>query len=243
MLPSLSAVASGALLVALCSVTTALDAQRSPRELRIEVKDRAGAPVPTAHVSFFLTSDTVTTDSAGVATITVDADSAINISVRKIGYEQRNARFRIGTAPAFSVKIVLGEAGQSLPEVVVRDEYPGEPWRRGYEQRKKRGGGLFRDVTAFAGGQPSMLGSWFEGLPNVRTGGGPNGDINISRCKNLGVWIDGQHATSPFSPYRYALQSVPAQDIAAIEIYTSNTPAQYTGYSEDCSLLIWTRHR
>lgn len=218
-------------------------AAQTPRELRIEVRDRKGKPIPDAQLTFFLTGDSARTDSSGIAKATVLADTAINITVRKLGFEARNARFVIGRAPAFNVKVVLGEAGQRLPEVEVKDSYPGEPWRAAYEQRKKRGGGQFRDIAYFPGGVPFSMNDWFNGLPGVRTGGGSGAEINVPRCRNLGVWIDGQHATSPGSGYRLALQSIPPQDIAAFELYTSSTPAQYTGQNEDCSLLVWTRLR
>jgi hypothetical protein len=212
-----------------------------PRIFRIDVRDKSGRPIPDAMVTFFLTGDSVRTDSAGIASISVMADTAVNITVRKIGFEPRNARFRIGTAPAFNVRVALGDAGQRLAEIEVKDSYPGEPWRPGFEQRKKRGGGQFRDISYFPGGVPFSFADWFNGMNGVRTAGGTSSDISISRCRALGVWINGQHATSPGSGFRFALSTVPPQDIAAIELYTANTPAQYTGQGEDCSLLIWTR--
>ncbi len=218
-------------------------AQSTPREFRIEVRDKEGRPIPDVRITFFLTGDSARTDSSGLAKATVLADSAINITVQKIGFEQRNARFVIGKAPAFSVRVALGAAGQRLPEVEVKDVFPGEPWRAAFEQRRKRGGGQFRDIAFFPGGVPFSLNDWFNGLPGVRTGGGSGSEINIPRCRNLGVWIDGQHATSPGLTFRFALATLPPQDIAAFELYTSSTPAQYTGQSEDCSLLVWTRLR
>ncbi len=237
----------GRALPALCllAIAEVVDAQvgMTPRSLHIEVRDRSGKPIPDVHLGFFLTGDSTRTDSSGVATITVLADTAINFTVRKIGYEERNARFVVGRAPAFNVRVALGTLGQRLPEVEVKDSYPGEPWRAGYETRRKRGGGQFRDIAYFPGGVPFTISDWFNGLPGLRTGGAPGNEINIPRCKNLGVWIDGQHATSPASGFRQAIQSLPPQDIAALELYTSNTPAQYTGQNEDCSLLFWTRLR
>ena len=100
------------------------------------------------------------------------ADTAINITVRKLGFEPRNARFVIGRAPAFNVRVALGEPGQRLAEVEVKDNYPGEPWRVAFEQRKKRGGGQFRDIAFFPGGVPFSMNDWFNGMPGIRTGGG-----------------------------------------------------------------------
>ncbi len=224
-------------------VVAVADAQPAPRDLKIEVRDRSGRPVPEAQVHFFLTGDSVLTDSSGLAQKTVVADSSINITVRKLGFEARNARFNIGAAPAFNIRVALGEAGQKLPEVEVKASYPGEPWRVGFETRRKRGGGQFRDRRYFPGGQPFSMNDWFNGLPGIRTGGGAGAEINIPRCRNTGVWIDNQHATSPGSGLRQALQSLPPQDIAAFELYTSQLPAQFTGQNEDCSLVVWTRLR
>jgi len=227
-----------------CRTAAAQDAAPGrERTFRIDVRDKSGRPVPDAMITFFLTGDSVRTDSTGIASIILLADTAVNITVRKIGFEPRNARFRIGVAPAFFVRVALGEAGQRLAEVEVKDSYPGEPWRPAFEQRKKRGGGQFREIAFFPGGVPFSLNDWFNGLNGVRTGGGNGTEINISRCRALGVWIDGQHATSPNSGFRFALGTVPPQEIAALELYTSNTPAQYTGQGEDCSLLLWTRVR
>lgn len=230
------------LVLLLLMVARTASAQGTPRDFRIEVRDRSGRPIPEAQITFFLTGDSARTDSAGVVNARVNADSAINITVRKIGYEPRNARFVIGRAPAFNVKVMLGEAGQRLAEVEVKDLYPGELWRAGYENRRKRGGGQFRDLSSFPGA-PFSINDWFNGMPGVRTGGAPGDQINIPRCRNLGVWIDGQHVTSPSSGYRQAIQTLSPQDIAALELYAMNTPAQFTGQGEDCSLLFWTRAR
>lgn len=218
-------------------------AQVTPRNLRIEVQDKTGRPIADAIVSFFLTRDSARTDSSGVAKITVKADSVIEIAVRKIGFEQRRARFKVGKATGFTVRVELGDATQQLAEVEVREDLPAEPWRKAFEQRKKRGGGQFRDISNFASRMPNTIDDWFAGLPGVRTGGGAGNEINVPRCLRLGLWIDGQHVTAPGVDYRFALATIPAQDIGAFELYTSNTPAQYTGYTEDCSLLIWTRMR
>lgn len=240
--------ATAALLVLPNRSAGAQDAAPTPaagrsRLFRIDVRDKSGRPIPDAEVTFFLTGDSVRTDSSGIATISVVADTAVNITVRKLGFEPRNARFRIGAAPAFSVRVAMGESGQRLAEVEVKDSYPGEPWRQGFEQRKKRGGGQFRDISFFPGGAAFSLADWFNGMNGVRTAGGTSADVNFSRCRAPGVWIDGQHATSPGSGFRFALRTVTAQDIAALELYTASTPAQYTGQGEDCSLLIWTRGR
>jgi hypothetical protein len=234
---------SAAVLLLSCIAIATASAQVTSREMKIEVRDRDGHPIAGAQVVFFLTNDSTRTDSSGLAKITIKADSIVDIAIRKIGFEQRQARFKVGRATGFTIRVELGDATQKLAEVEVREDLPAEPWRKAFEARKKRGGGHFRDISNFASRMPNTIDDWFAGLPGVRTGGGAGNELNVPRCLRLGLWVDGQHATSPGSDYRFALATIPAQDIAAFELYMSNTPAQYTGYAEDCSLLIWTRFR
>lgn len=222
---------------------SASHAQAFPRDMRIEVRDKEGNPVAEAQIGFFLSNDSVRTDSSGNARVQVNADSIMDISIRKLGFELRRTRFKVGRAPGFTVRVELGDAGARLAEIEVREDAAAELWRKGFEQRRKRGGGHFRDITNFASQMPNTIDEWFAGLPGIRTGGGPGNELNVPRCRRLGLWIDGQHATSPGVDYRFGLSTIPAQDIAAFELYTSNPPAQYTGQTEDCSLLVWTRIR
>lgn len=218
-------------------------AQPSPRDVRVEVRDRGGRMLPAARIDFLPGADTALTDSTGVAKATVNADSTITISVRKLGFEPRAARFAIGSAPAFLVRVTLGDLGMRLPEVTVIAEYPGEPWRRGYEERKRRASGSFRDREYFTGPrQPMLLDDWFNGIPGAQM---TSRGLRINRCPRLGVWIDGMHVTRPGLPASIALQQLTAIDIAAVEIYRmAQQQAQFSDPNlEDCSLVVWTRSR
>jgi hypothetical protein len=218
-------------------------AQPTPRDVRVEVRDRNGRMLPGARVDFLPGTDTAVTDSAGIATAIVTADTTLTISVRKIGFEPRAARFPIGPAPAFVVRVMLGDLGARLAEVTVTAEYPGEPWRRGYEERKRRASGSFRDRSFFTGPrQPQLLDDWFNGIPGAQM---TSRGLRVNRCPRLGVWIDGIHMTRPGISASLALQQVTAIDIAAIEIYrTAQQQAQFSEPNlEDCSVLVWTRSR
>ena len=218
-------------------------AQPSPREVRVEVRDRGGRMLPGARIDFLPGADTALTDSTGTARTVVDADSTMTISVRKLGFEPRAARFAIGSAPAFLVRVSLGDLGARLPEVTVTAEYPGEPWRRGYEERKRRASGSFRDRDYFSGPrQPMLLDDWFNGIPGAQM---TSRGLRINRCPRLGVWIDGMHVTRPGLPASMALMQLTAIDIAAVEIYRmAQQQAQFSDPNlEDCSLVVWTRSR
>ncbi len=218
-------------------------AQPTPRDVRVEVRDRNGRMLPGARVDFLPGTDTAVTDSAGIATAVVNADSTLTISVRKIGFEPRAARFPIGSAPAFVVRVMLGDLGARLAEVTVTAEYPGEPWRRGYEERKRRASGSFRDRSFFTGPrQPQLLDDWFNGIPGAQM---TSRGLRMNRCPRLGVWIDGVHMTRSGIPASVALQQVTAIDIAAIEIYrTAQQQVQFSDPNlEDCSVVVWTRTR
>ena len=235
----------GSLKLALLALLVAfghLAAQPSPRAVRVEVRDRSGRMLPDARIEFLPQADSALTDSLGIARATIDAESTMTISVRKLGFEPRAARFPIGAAPAFIVRVTLGEIGARLPEVTVTAEYPGEPWRRGFEERRKRTSGSFRDREYFAGRVPITMDDWFSGLPGVQmTGRG----LRVTRCPRLGVWIDGMHVTAPGLSSSLALQQVTATDIAALELFRmAQQQSQFSDPNlEDCSLLVWTRSR
>jgi len=222
---------------------TAVQAQLVPRQVRVEVRDRDGHALAGARIEFLPRSDTASTDSAGVATATLEADSTMTISVRKIGFEPRAARFPIGTAPSFIVRVTLGQLGTRLPEVSVTADYPGEPWRRAYEERRRRTSGSFRDRSYFAGRPPPMiLDEWFAGIPGAQMS---SRGLRVNRCPRLGIWIDGMHVTAPGLSSSLALMQLTATDIAAIELFRmAQQQSQYSDPSlEDCSLLVWTRNR
>ncbi|MBC7843332.1 MAG: hypothetical protein H7099_13510 [Gemmatimonadaceae bacterium] len=231
-----------ALLLCLVSSAGVIAAQPSPRAVRVEVRDRSGRMLSDARVEFLPRADSAITDSSGIALATIEAESTLTISVRKIGFEPRAARFPIGAAPAFVVRVTLGELGVRLPEVSVTAEYPGEPWRRGFEERRKRSSGSFRDRSYFAGRVPLTLDDWFNSMPGVvMTSRG----LRIMRCPRLGVWIDGMHVTGPGLPASLALQQLTATDIAALELFRmAQQQSQFSDPNlEDCSLLVWTRSR
>jgi hypothetical protein len=217
-------------------------AQRAPRDVRVEVKDRTGRPLSGARIDFSPGTDSAFTDSLGIAKTSIEADSVLSMSVRKIGYEPRGARFPIGNAPAFVVRVTLGQLGIRLPEVSVTAEYPGEPWRRGYEERRRRSSGSFRDRSYFTGRAPINLEEWFAGIPGAQMS---SRGLRVNRCPRLGVWIDGMHVTAPGLSSNLALMQLTATDIAAIELFRmAQQQSQYSDPAlEDCSLLVWTRTR
>lgn len=219
-----------------------VQAQPTPRQIRVEVRDRTGRMLSDARIEFLPKADTAITDSAGIANTTIDADSSLTISVRKIGFEPRAARFPIGTAPAFVVRVTLGQIGTRLPEVTVTAEYPGEPWRQGYEERRRRASGSFRDRGYFTGQPPMNLNDWFSGIPGAQM---TSRGLRVTRCPRLGVWIDGMHVTAPGLPASLALMQLTATDIAAIELFRmAQQQSQFSDPAiEDCSLVVWTRSR
>ena len=221
---------------------SAVQAQGAPREVRIDVRDKRGRAVPSARIDFAPTGDSAFTDSAGVARTTITADSILTVTIRKIGLEPRAARFSIGKAPAFVIRATLGEANVRLPEVTVTAEYPGEPWRAAYEDRRRRASGSFRDLSYFRGRIPMTIEDWFNSMPGVQT---TSRGLRVGRCPRLGVWIDGMHVTGPGLPASLALMQLTPTDMAAVELYRmAQQQSQFSDPNrEDCSLLVWTRSR
>ena len=231
------------IIVAAClAAGSAAQAQGAPREVRIDVRDKRGRAVPSARIDFAPTGDSAFTDSAGVARTTITADSILTVTIRKIGLEPRAARFSIGKAPAFVIRATLGEANVRLPEVTVTAEYPGEPWRAAYEDRRRRASGSFRDLSYFRGRIPMTIEDWFNSMPGVQT---TSRGLRVGRCPRLGVWIDGMHVTGPGLPASMALMQLTPTDMAAVELYRmAQQQSQFSDPNrEDCSLLVWTRSR
>jgi hypothetical protein len=212
------------------------------REMRVEVRDRSGRPIAAARIDLPERGDTAITDSSGIAHIEFVADSLITISVRKIGYEPRAARLRMPRAPAFIVRVTMGALGQRLPEVTVKANYPGEPWREAFEARRRNSSGMFRDLSYFNGRQILQLDDWFGGMPGVQIS---NRSVRVNRCSRIGVWIDGVHLTSGGLSPVLAFQQITGNDVAAVELYRiAQQQAQYSDPNrEDCSILLWTRSR
>ncbi len=236
--------ASFAMFTVIASATaTKLSAQMTARDIRVEVRDRQGQAVESAHIQFRDRADSASTDSLGIAEITVSADSLLEIVVSKDGFESRYAKFRIGSAPMFIVKVTMGMQGTRVPNLSLTPEYPGEPWRQGFEDRRRKSSGTFRDLRYFSGRQmPQSLDEWFQGIPGVEM---MTDGLHVRRCATIGVWIDGLHATGPGMTMNAALSVLNANNIAAIELY--RTASQLEQMSdpnrEDCSLLVWNRIR
>lgn len=226
-----------------CVSAMTLGAQMTSRDIRVEVRDRQGQAVESAHVQFRDRADSANTDSLGIAELTVTADSLLEIVVSKDGFESRYAKFRIGSAPVFIVKVTMGLHGAHVPKLSLTSEYPGEPWREGFEERRRKSSGTFRDLRYFSGRQmPQSLDEWFQGIPGVEM---MSDGLHVRRCATIGVWIDGLHATGPGLTTNAALTTLNANNIAAIELYrTASQLAQMSDPNrEDCSLLVWNRIR
>ena len=236
-------VATASFALVVCAAASLLTAQMTARDIRVEVRDRKGQAVESAHIQFRDRADSANTDSLGIAELTVAADSLLEIVVSKDGFESRYARFRIGSAPMFVVKVTMGMQGSRVPNLSLTPEYPGEPWRQGFEERRRKSSGTFRDLRYFSGRQmPQSLDEWFQGIPGVEM---MTDGLRIRRCARIGVWIDGLHATGPGLTLNAALSVINPNAIAAIEVY--RTASQLEQMSdpnrEDCSLLVWNRIR
>ena len=74
----------GAALLLIAAAAGPVHTQPVQRQVRVEVRDRDGRMLPDVHVEFLPTGDSTTTDSSGLAFTSIEADSSMTISVRKI---------------------------------------------------------------------------------------------------------------------------------------------------------------
>jgi hypothetical protein len=208
--------------------------------------ERGHPPVAEANVLLPETGDSAVTDSNGVATLAAVAGAELRIRLRKIGYEAIDTVVPLpARVQSITIRAQMGVAGQVLPTITVIGSYPREPWREGFEQRRKQIGTAARDTSRFKGGVPGTLDQWFDNIPGVyyRSVGGSDG-LRMSRCRRPAVFVNGVSLTRGVgNTANDALRSIPASEVVALEVYMNQvpTPAQFQQPLADCAIVLWLR--
>jgi hypothetical protein len=208
--------------------------------------ERGHPPVAEANVSLPESGETAITDSSGVASLAALIGESVRIRIRKVGFEAIDTVVPIppGT-PTITIRAQMSTVGTVLPTITVTGAYPREPWREGFELRRKQIGTAARDTSRFKGGVPANMDRWFEGIPGVyyRSVGSSDG-LRMSRCRRPAVFVNGQSMTrGVLNSASDALRSIPASEVVAIEVYMNQvpTPPQFAQPLADCSIVIWLR--
>ena len=223
------------------------DAQAQRGRLIGTVNDTAGKPVAGAVVAVAALRLETATDEQGVFVFSDLPSGAIDLSIRRIGYEP--LRVPVAITGAYDSLIVrLVQHALALEGIAVTASTQRQRMNiEAFYERVRRGTGTYVTRSDILARRPLSATDMFRTVPGIRVFKGRGIDgirFNTSSsmrrdCAPM-VWIDGQRAPG------MELGEVPVSDVEGIELYNgpSTTPLQFsqgpTGYS--CGVIVvWTR--
>jgi len=213
--------------------------------LRGVVADSAGAPIVGADVGIVSLHKLTRTDDRGRFSFEKIPLGAVEMSVRRLGYEPQTVQATVSNTLEMSYNVTLIARPAMLDPLDVSGN------RRhvaieGFHQRRMRGIGTFitrDDITARNANQLTDVLRMTSGVQVVRTRSGSGirftSSPSVRRDCPPTMWIDGQRAPG------IEIDELPVDDIEGIELYrgASTTPPQFTyGSGAACgTVVVWTR--
>jgi hypothetical protein len=189
------------------------------------------------------------TDSLGRFSFSTAPRDSFDLSLRRLGYLPRQARFA-ALMTCDTLRVVLASEAASLPEVDV-SAHNENRYLTSFEERRARGVGVFITRSQIDSQRPSAASDLFRNVSGVRLfpttwGYGVRVETNVNimsgprLCMPV-LWLDGQKAMA------MEIDEIRPVDIEAMEFYRgpSTTPAQYAsmGVAPCGTILVWTRHK
>ena len=206
------------------------------------VRDTAGVPIALAEVTVM--GRTVFSDSLGRFFVLHTLTDSIRMFVRRMGYESSSFTLSAADAEKNTVEVVLQRFATTLAAVTVQEmELRSTTGLRGYDERRRRGLGVFVTRQDIEKRNTRSL------IDVLRT---QRGVIVTGRSRTLRfanyqsknctpeIWLDGQRTPS------VDLESVSATDVEGVELYQSmaSTPPEFHQGSAnvECgTVVIWTK--
>ncbi len=213
--------------------------------LRGMVADSTGAPIVGADVGIVSLHKLTRTDDHGRFSFEKIPVGAVEVTVRRLGYEPQKLQATVSNTLAFSFNVTL------VPQAAMLDALDVSAKRRhiaieGFHQRRVQGIGSYvtrDDIIARNANQLSDVLRMTSGVQVVRTRSGSGIRFTSTSggrrdCPPT-MWIDGQRAPG------IEIDELPVGDIEGIELYrgASTTPPQFTyGSGAQCgTVVVWTR--
>ena len=213
--------------------------------LRGIVADSAGAPIAGADVGIASLHKLTRTDGRGRFSFEKIPLGAVEVSVRRLGYEPQRVQATVSNTLEMSYNVTLIARPAMLDPLDVSGN------RRhiaieGFHQRRIQGIGSYitrDDITARHANQLTDVLRMTSGVQVVRTRSGSGirftSSPSVRRDCPPTMWIDGQRAPG------IEIDELPIDDIEGIELYrgASTTPPQFTyGSGAACgTVVVWTR--
>jgi hypothetical protein len=214
--------------------------------LRGTVSDSAGAPIAAADVGIASLHKLTRTDDRGRFAFEKLPLGAVEVSVRRLGYEPQKVNATVSNTLelSFNVTLVANPAILQTTDVSAKRRYQGI---EGFHQRRIQGIGAYYvtrdDILARNANLPSDVLRQAAGVQFIRTRTGQGLRFSSAAsgrrdCPPM-MWIDGQKAPG------MEIDELPVNDIEGIELYrgASTTPPQFwQGSGPSCgTIVIWTR--
>lgn len=213
--------------------------------LRGVVADSTGAPIAGADVGILSLHKLTRSDDHGRFAFEKIPVGAVEVSVRRIGYEPQKLQATVSNTLEFSFNVTL------VPQAAMLDPLDVSAKRRhvaieGFFQRRVQGIGTYitrDDITARNANQLTDVLRMTSGVQVVRTRSGYGirftSSPSVRRDCPPTMWIDGQRAPG------IEIDELPINDIEGVELYrgASTTPPQFTyGSGASCgTVVVWTR--
>jgi carboxypeptidase family protein/TonB-dependent receptor-like protein len=211
------------------------------------VLDTAGSPIPHADVAVVALRKLTKTDDEGVFRFEALPAGALDVSIRRLGFQPLRFTHAIVPGRFDTVHVSLVAYATTLEGIQVSErDLRRLLWIEDFYRRRSRGIGTFITRDDIESRRASRLSDVFRNTPGIRfvpVRGGTgirfvSAAVQRRDCVPM-IWMDGQRAPG------LEVDELPVNEIEGVELYhgPSTTPIRFSqGAITTCgTIVIWTR--